>query len=53
MYIPLTRAAAVDGVLLVRHFGIPLARYMEGSVVKRQRYGLTTYHALKRVMRNK
>jgi hypothetical protein len=40
-----------EGYMLMRHFGIPMVRYMEGSVVIRQRFGFTMYHALKRAQK--
>lgn len=51
MFIPIR--GTVTGYMLTKHFGIPLARYMEGSVIVRQKYGVTRFHALKRVTRNR
>jgi hypothetical protein len=52
MFIPTPhRPSLIEGYMLTRRCGIPLARYMRGSVVVRQRYGVTMYHALKRVSR--
>ena len=41
----------LHGYMITRHFGVPLARYMEGSRVVRSRYGFTKFHALERVVK--